>query len=181
MATNDFNSDFRPQFNHDYPPNYRGDSHSQSQGAMGTLHQPPSFPPSTSQPIYDTQYDAYTHRPQYSQNSFHDETPFMGGSIPGADNDREDIPLKAHAQPQTQGPEEPRWMNEDVNYGAGAPMDPDLSTRRKRRRAKKNRFFDRRTPWVTWFLTAVDIGVFIGELIYSSKSWKSPKSRVKSR
>lgn len=164
MAANDYYGGFRPQPAHDQPPSYHdGDyQHQVPEGNSQQLH--PSASTASHAP-YSSQYNDYTHQPQYSQNSLSDDAPFVGGRNHPSDQYGEDIPLKPNAQ-QSQVPDS-HWANENTNYDAGMPMDPVMGTRKRKRRSKKRGFFGEKTPWVTWLLTAVDIGVFIGELIYS--------------
>lgn len=166
MAANDYYGDFRPQPTHSQPPSYHDDDYNHK-SPVDNSHQLHAFPPTASQTPYNSHPDNYGHQPQYSQNSFTDDTPLVGGRNHPADQYGEDIPLKANAQP----PQAPgsHWMNENTNYDAGMPMDPVMGARKKRRRTRKGGFFGKKTPWVTWLLTAVDIGVFVGELIYSGK------------
>ncbi|RAO70717.1 uncharacterized protein BHQ10_006729 [Talaromyces amestolkiae] len=171
MAANDYYGDFRPQPTHSQPPSYHDDDYNHK-SPVDDSHQLHAFPSTASQTPYNSHPDNYGHQPQYSQNSFTDDTPFVGGRNHPADQYGEDIPLKANAQP----PQAPgsHWMNENTNYDAGMPMDPVMGTRKKRRRTQKGGFFGKKTPWVTWLLTAVDIGVFVGELIYSAQLTGSP-------
>lgn len=146
------------------PPSYHDEDY----------HQSPTESPytrRTSQTRYHPQYQDYTHQPQYSQNSLADDA-FVGGRNHPADQYGEDIPLKPNAQ-ATQPPDS-HWMNDNTNYDAGMPMDPAMGSRRRRRRSKKKGNLKKPIPWVTYLLTAIDIGVFIGELIRSGKSLANP-------
>lgn len=166
MAANDYYGDFRPQPSQSQPPSYHHDDYNNKSPAESS-HQLHAFPSTTSQTPYSSGPDNYGHHAQYSQNSFIDDSPFVGGRNHPADQYGEDIPLKPNAQPPQ--PPDSHWMNDNTNYDAGMPMDPVMGSRKRRRRTQRWGFFGKRTPWVTWLLTVVDIGVFIGELIYSGK------------
>lgn len=172
MAANEYyKTGFHPQASYSQPPSYNDLSYSHHAPDQSPQQLHPTSPTGSHTP-YSSQYDNYGHQPQYSQNSFTDDNSgFVGGRNHNTDQYGEDIPLKPNAQ-TAQVPDS-QWMNHNTNYDAGAPMDPVMGSRRKRRRSRR-RYNDKKTPWVTWFLTAVDIGVFIGELIYSAKLTGSP-------
>lgn len=165
MAANDYYGEHQPYAAHSQPhPTYRDDDYNHQSPVdnseqLHTTQHPPLHAP------YNTSNEQYGHQPQYSQHSFSDENPYVGGRNHPSDHYGEDIPLKQNVQqPETS---DTRWMEQNTNYHAGMPIDPIMGARKKRRRTRQSRFFGKRTPWVTWLLTAVDIGVFVGELIYS--------------
>ncbi|OKL57501.1 putative rhomboid protein [Talaromyces atroroseus] len=165
MTANDYYNGFRPQTTHSQPPSYHdSDYYHQAPENSPQLH---PFSSAAQQSPYSPQYEDYSHQPQYSQNSLADDNGFVGGRNHPADQYGEDIPLKPNAQAAQA--RDSRWVNENTHYDAGMPMDPVMGSRRKRRRPKKQGYFGTKIPWVTWLLTAVDIGVFIGELIYSGR------------
>jgi len=143
MAANDYYNSYRPE------PSPQGRYSPFDDG----YHHPASDKPLPSSP--------YDHR--HSQNSFISDNPYdpVGGGHHGGEQYAEDIPLKPNAQqpPQVQ---EPNWMHQNTQYSPEVPLSPRADARGRRRRQG---FFKRKIAWVTYLLTVIDIGVFIGELI----------------
>jgi hypothetical protein len=164
MAANQYFNSFQPQASHhDQLPTYSDDSFPQHPQTASIKPLPEGPPHSPTLSAYDSHNDPYGRR--HSQASFTDENAFMGGRNHPNDQYGEDIPLK----PNVQQSQDPHWMNQNTAYNSDMPMDPDMSQRKRRGRPAKRGFFQGKIPWVTYLLTIVDIGVFVGELIYSGE------------
>ncbi|QKX57856.1 uncharacterized protein TRUGW13939_04976 [Talaromyces rugulosus] len=169
MAANQYFNSFQPQASHhDQLPTYSDDGFPQHPQTASTKPLPEGPPHSPTLSAYDSHNGPYGRR--HSQASFTDETAFMGGRNHPNDQYGEDIPLK----PNVQQSQDPHWMNQNTAYNSDMPMDPDMSQRKRRGRPAKRGFFKGKIPWVTYLLTIIDIGVFVGELIYSAKLTGSP-------
>jgi hypothetical protein len=161
MAANDYYSNtFTPHHSHNQAP-FQDDYH---QPTLNTAAPPGPY----GDPISPSSYDGHSapYHGRFSQNSFTSENAYYssGGKNPGADQYAEDIPLKPNAQ--TPQMNDAQWMHPDTQYGRQMPMDPDLSGR-PTRKTRKPKFFNKKIAWVTYLLTIVDVGVFVGELIRS--------------
>ncbi|ODH48012.1 hypothetical protein GX48_05859 [Paracoccidioides brasiliensis] len=100
----------------------------------------------------------------------------MMGRLHGADQYADDIPLKNNVQTATSG--RPEWMHADTHYrpdreSQRVPLNPNPMGDHPRG-WKGRRWFKKKIPWVTYFLTAVQIAVFIAELVRSAKLTGSP-------
>lgn len=97
----------------------------------------------------------------------------MTGKPHGTDYYADDIPLKANAQPTTGG--RPEWIDADTQYPPSpesqrVPLNPNPTGRHSGGwKGKGRRWFKKRVPWVTYFVTLVQVVVFIVELIRSGK------------
>ena len=102
---------------------------------------------------YDTSYHgASTTDAPHPYNSRYDSPPAAGQGDPFADQNA--IPLQQHNK-----------MGEAHGATAGVySMDPEERYPREKRRKKKG-WLNSKHTWVVYFLTAVQIGVFIGELV----------------
>lgn len=89
-----------------------------------------------------------------------------GGRLNEGDHYAENIPLKENTQ-YSNGPPPANWMQQPTHY----PPDPAmLESAPNRSRGKKKGFFKKKTPFVTYILTVVQIAVFIAELVKSGMS-----------
>lgn len=117
-------------------------THTASSGALGGY------------PI-DTSYSNTSYQPptQYSSTA-HINDPYARQPDPFADQNA--IPLQT--QPKMDGSSPTRYNGDPEYYGMG--VEP------KRRKSKKKKgWFSGRVTWVVYLLTAVQVGVFVGELI----------------
>lgn len=113
----------------------------------------------------------------YAQSSFGDEsiTYLTGGRVDNGDEYSENIPLKANADIALEAPPPPRkdW-EQDTGYppppGPQRLPRPPNSAHRKGWR----RFFGRKTPWLTYLLTTIQISVFIVELVKNAQLTGTP-------
>ncbi|KAJ9244477.1 hypothetical protein DTO169E5_1695 [Paecilomyces variotii] len=160
---------------------YNSFNHTDSSG-----HVPPSthsFSRPTPPPVYTgptdipSPYENHNEHPinHHSQVSLASENDYyaQGGRPPTHDQYADDIPLKANAQPAIVN--EADWTHQNTQY---PPSPEGLNTPPHRRRRGalpgKRGFFKKKIAWVTWLLTAIDIGVFIGELVKSAQLTGSP-------
>lgn len=117
-------------------------------------------------PWDSTTPDHDPHYARYSQNSLTSDNGAypIGGRRNYGDQDAENIPLQqAHSRSD--------WMQQPTHYAPSpdAQYHPDPSLGPGSRRRKKG-FFRKKIPWVTYVLTAVQVAVFIAELVKSGKS-----------
>jgi hypothetical protein len=155
MAANDYYNRFRPEA----PPESR---YSPFHDGYPT---PPPNKPLPAAP-YDYNTDPYHNR--HSQTSFVADNSYdvVGGGNHGGEQYAEDIPLKPNAQQPSHVPE-PNWMHQNTQYPPEVPLSPEVQARGRGRRPWRQGFFKGKIPWVTYLLTLVDVGVFVGELISS--------------
>lgn len=78
----------------------------------------------------------------------------------------DDIPLQQNPRNGNAASSSPYSPQHELN-GVGNVQDREY--RPGRTPKKKNRFFSKRTPWAVYFFTAVQIVVFIAELIKNGK------------
>ncbi|CAN9160948.1 unnamed protein product [Alternaria alternata] len=126
-------------------------THTASSGALGGY------------PI-DTSYSNTSYQPptQYSSTA-HINDPYARQPDPFADQNA--IPLQT--QPKMDGSSPTRYNGDPEYYGMG--VEP------KRRKSKKKKgWFSGRVTWVVYLLTAVQVGVFVGELIKNGILTGSP-------
>lgn len=106
------------------------------------------------------------HYARYSQNSLASDNGAypIGGRRNYGEQDAENIPLQ-------QAYSRSDWMQQPTHYPpspeAQHPVEPSVGRGGRRR---KKRFFSKKIPWVTYLLTAVQVAVFIAELVKSGKS-----------
>lgn len=97
----------------------------------------------------------------------------MTGRPHGTDYYADDIPLKANAQPTTGG--RPEWMDPDTHYplereSQRVPLNPNPTARHSKGWERKGRrWLKKKIPFVTYFVTLVQVAVFIAELVRSGK------------
>ncbi|EEH04259.1 DHHC zinc finger membrane protein [Histoplasma capsulatum G186AR] len=95
----------------------------------------------------------------------------MTGRPHGTDYYADDIPLKANAQPTTGG--RPEWMDPDTHYplereSQRVPLNPNPTARHSKGWERKGRrWLKKKIPFVTYFVTLVQVAVFIAELVRS--------------
>jgi membrane associated rhomboid family serine protease len=112
----------------------------------------------------DTSYSNTSYQPptQYSSTA-HINDPYARQPDPFADQNA--IPLQN--QPKMDGSSPTRYNGDPEYYGMG--VEP------KRRKSKKKKgWFSGRVTWVVYILTAVQVGVFVGELIKNGILTGSP-------
>lgn len=100
------------------------------------------------------------HFRESTQSFMSDNGPYQtAGRVPGeGEHYADNIPLKA----QTQFGNNPEFMQQQTQY----PMSPGSSEERGRNgKPRRKGFFNKKPAWVTWFLTAAQIIVFIVELV----------------
>ncbi|KAF1967895.1 rhomboid-domain-containing protein [Bimuria novae-zelandiae CBS 107.79] len=112
----------------------------------------------------------------YSDTAYHGADPYTNQAHPY--NQRYDAPAPTHADPfadqnaiplqQQQG----KMGSSHVATGV-YQMDPEGRPREKRKKKKKG-WFSGKITWVVYILTAVQIGVFVGELIRNGVLTGSP-------
>ncbi|KAL1647600.1 hypothetical protein SLS61_007230 [Didymella pomorum] len=140
-----------PFNDHNYPPYpSNGNDTTHSSGALG------GYP--------DTSYHG---PPQYAPNAYaspYDTPPAHGHNDPFADQNA--IPLQNKMSGMSQ---QPLAYNADPERVYPAP-----EKRRRKHKKKKEGWFSGRITWVVYFLTIVQIGVFVGELIKNGMLTGSP-------
>ncbi|OJD11355.1 hypothetical protein AJ78_07857 [Emergomyces pasteurianus Ep9510] len=100
------------------------------------------------------------------------------GRTHGTDYYADDIPLKSNAQPTPGG--RPEWIDADTHYPPSpesqrVPLNPNPTARHSRGwNGKGRRWFRKKMPFVTYFVTLVQVVVFIAELIRSGQLTGSP-------
>ncbi|KAI4688140.1 uncharacterized protein J4E84_005068 [Alternaria hordeiaustralica] len=112
----------------------------------------------------DTSYSNTSYQPptQYSSTA-HINDPYARQPDPFADQNA--IPLQN--QPKMDGSSPTRYNGDPEYYGMG--VEP-----RRRKSKKKKGMFSGRVTWVVYILTAVQVGVFVGELIKNGMLTGSP-------
>ena len=92
---------------------------------------------------------------------------YYGNSHPGQSNDRNDAPLPPVPGNHTQHSVSPVSSPfDDRPYPTHTASSGALGGYPKRRKSKKKKgWFSGRVTWVVYLLTAVQVGVFVGELI----------------
>lgn len=103
----------------------------------------------------------YDHR--HSQNTFSSDHDIAAPGNFHNDHYPEEIPLKPNAA-------QPGPLDADTAYPPALDpqqqrSDDDPRRRHGRRRRKQRKFFSRKTPWVTYFVSLVQVAVFIAEIV----------------
>jgi hypothetical protein len=166
MAANDyyssFNKDHSGHDEHD-PPS----THSFNRTQPPPVYTGPTNIPS---PYEDHNSNHHSQLSLASENEY-----YVGGRPPAHDQYADDIPLKANAQPATVT--EAAWMHQNTQYPP-SPGGQNIPPNERRRGGLLGRrgFFKKKLAWVTYLLTLIDIGVFIGELVKSGKQTISTQS-----
>lgn len=109
---------------------------------------------------------SYHGPPQYGQNTFaspYDTPPAHGHNDPFADQNA--IPLQNKMSGMSGSP---------TRYNADPERMYPAPEKKRRRQKKKEGWFSGRITWVCYFLTVVQIGVFVGELIKNGILTGSP-------
>jgi hypothetical protein len=154
MASNEYYAGHRPE-----PPQYEELPPSHDRRSSAFSKPLPSAPYTDHETSHSPTGNAF----RESQNSISfDNQQAVGTGNNGADPYAENIPLRSSIPTPT-----PNWAEQNTAYGRDMPRTPDVEPRT--RRGGKVGFFKKKIAWVTYLLTIIDIGVFIGELVKSSK------------
>ncbi|EQL36968.1 hypothetical protein BDFG_01597 [Blastomyces dermatitidis ATCC 26199] len=203
MAANEFynpyNSGYPQQQQQNQPLNpYPPDDRMSPPPAWSNQSPPPLRTPSP-YGAYGSPYDRdgsqYNPRPDHDYPASPDSHSYGGGRGSGGavgggmgttgrphgtDYYPDDIPLKANAQETTGG--RPEWIDADTQYpppseSQRVPLNPNPTARHSRGwegKGKGRRWFRKKIPFVTYFVTLVQVVVFIAELVRNGQLTGSP-------
>lgn len=166
MAANDYYNNHSSPYGHEEPHTY-GDP------------TPPPPPPSSSKPYPISTSTSSTSIPyhDYGRNQYNGSHQTLGsdfgyygngaqGGLHENDQYADNIPLKSNAQ---KVPGQDDWLAQNTQYPPSpeAQRPPPLDDRKRRRAAG---WFSGKIPWFVYFVTLVQISVFIAEIVKNGKS-----------
>lgn len=148
-------------------------------------HPSPPIPASTKPPkLYtsDTSNENMAYKP-YAYSSPHEYHPSQstldspsvgGGRLHDPEQYADNIPLRPHGKPSQDD-----YLTQNTQYqGPLSPESQRISEDKRRhdryQKRKQQGWFKGRIPWVVYFVTTVQIAVFIGEIIKNSTTTGSP-------